>query len=176
MLGLPVLRIASIAALLASPTLARFRDGRAHANIPPLPAPPIVQVPSASVTSRNGTELPPLNTTYFFDQLIDHDNPSLGTFKQRFWFSAEFYEPGGAIVLMTPGEANAERMYPNSFVFHMFYSYLFLFVVSDMYANSVISVHWLPHQPYNQRTDCSAAKCSYNCLGTPILRPLKPVR
>ncbi|KAH9839119.1 peptidase S28 [Rhodofomes roseus] len=56
----------------------------------------------------NGTELPPLNTTYFFDQLIDHDNPSLGTFKQRYWHTWEFYETGGPIILTTPGEGNAE--------------------------------------------------------------------
>ena len=43
----------------------------------------------------NGTKLPPLNTTYYFDQLIDHDNPSLGTFKQRYWLSYQHYEPGG---------------------------------------------------------------------------------
>jgi hypothetical protein len=29
-----------------------------------------------------------------FDQLIDHNNPSRGTFKQRFWHTWEFYEPG----------------------------------------------------------------------------------
>ncbi|KAF9044514.1 hypothetical protein BDZ89DRAFT_1058999 [Hymenopellis radicata] len=33
------------------------------------------------------------NTTYWFNQLIDHANPSLGTFKQRYFFSGEFYEP-----------------------------------------------------------------------------------
>jgi pimeloyl-ACP methyl ester carboxylesterase len=64
--------------------------------------------PAGPVTSRNGTVLPPYNHTYFFDQLIDHNNPSLGTFKQRFWHTWEFYEPGGPILLMTPGETNAD--------------------------------------------------------------------
>ncbi|KAI0751819.1 peptidase S28 [Daedaleopsis nitida] len=45
--------------------------------------------------------------TYYFEQLIDHRKPSLGTFKQRYWHSYEFYEPGGPIVLCTPGEVNA---------------------------------------------------------------------
>jgi hypothetical protein len=27
-----------------------------------------------------------------FDQLIDHNQPDKGTFKQRYWWSAEFYE------------------------------------------------------------------------------------
>ncbi|KAJ3511571.1 hypothetical protein NLJ89_g4020 [Agrocybe chaxingu] len=76
---------------------------------------PMATVPMASlpamnipVTSRNGTILPAYTTAYFFDQLIDHDKPSLGTFKQRFWHTWEFYEPGGPIILMTPGEVNAE--------------------------------------------------------------------
>jgi hypothetical protein len=60
------------------------------------------------VTSRNGTILPPYDTVFLFDQLIDHNNPSLGTFKQRFWHTWEFYEQGGPIILMTPGEVNAD--------------------------------------------------------------------
>ncbi|CAL1700044.1 unnamed protein product [Somion occarium] len=80
-----------------------------RANIPPRPSVPPVPAPEEGpVTSRNGTEIPPYNTTYYFDQLIDHNNPSLGTFKQRFWHTWEFYEPGGPIILMTPGEANAQ--------------------------------------------------------------------
>ncbi|KDQ17879.1 hypothetical protein BOTBODRAFT_63640 [Botryobasidium botryosum FD-172 SS1] len=53
---------------------------------------------------RKGVVLPAYNTTYTFDQLIDHTNPSLGTFKQRYYFTYEFYEKGGPIVLSTPGE------------------------------------------------------------------------
>lgn len=41
--------------------------------------------------------------SYYFDQLIDHTNPSLGTFKQRYWHTWEFYKPGGCVVLSTPG-------------------------------------------------------------------------
>ena len=29
-----------------------------------------------------------------FDQLIDHSDPSLGTFKQRYWLNANYYEAG----------------------------------------------------------------------------------
>lgn len=73
------------------------------------PGVPLVHIPApdAPVISRNGTVLPPYNTLYEFDQLIDHKNPSLGTFKQRFWHTYEFYEPGGPIILSTPGETNA---------------------------------------------------------------------
>ncbi|KAG0695749.1 peptidase S28 [Suillus ampliporus] len=49
----------------------------------------------------------PINTVYYFDQLIDHNDPGLGTFQQRYWMNWEFYEPGGPIILMTPGEVDA---------------------------------------------------------------------
>ncbi|KAI0065739.1 peptidase S28, partial [Artomyces pyxidatus] len=52
--------------------------------------------------------LPPITTVYTFEQLVDHDHASLGTFSQRYWTTWEFYEPGGPIVLFTPGEDNAE--------------------------------------------------------------------
>ncbi|KAK3682829.1 serine-type peptidase-like protein [Podospora appendiculata] len=43
-----------------------------------------------------------------FDQLIDHANPSLGTFKQRYWYGTEFWKgPGSPIYLVTPGEQAA---------------------------------------------------------------------
>ncbi|KAJ7596440.1 serine carboxypeptidase S28-domain-containing protein [Mycena floridula] len=89
---------------------ATLRDGRAHANMAPAPSVPRIVAPDTSspVVSRNGTQLPPYNTTFYFDQLIDHNNPSAGTFKQRFWHTWEFYEAGGPIILMTPGEGNAD--------------------------------------------------------------------
>ncbi|KAG8987344.1 hypothetical protein FRB90_003394 [Tulasnella sp. 427] len=65
---------------------------------PPPPPPPAGNTGSASVT-----------TPYYFDQLIDHNNPSLGTFKQRYFFSDEFWTRQGApIVIMNPGEQSAD--------------------------------------------------------------------
>ncbi|KAG5926782.1 hypothetical protein E4U42_002950 [Claviceps africana] len=44
-----------------------------------------------------------------FQQLIDHNNPSLGAFTQRYWYNAEFYAgPGSPIVLNAPGENAAD--------------------------------------------------------------------
>ncbi|TFK66908.1 peptidase S28 [Pluteus cervinus] len=98
-----------ILALLAPLVSSRLSDGRLHGNMRPRPAIPIAPVPDKPVViSKNGTVLPPYTTIYYFNQLIDHNNPSLGTFQQRFWFTYEFYEPGGPIILMTPGEANAD--------------------------------------------------------------------
>lgn len=50
-----------------------------------LPGIPKVDAPAGSaVFDRTGDPLPPYNTWYYFDQLIDHNNPERGTFKQRF--------------------------------------------------------------------------------------------
>ncbi|KIL68178.1 hypothetical protein M378DRAFT_158717 [Amanita muscaria Koide BX008] len=107
--------LVSVAALVASAGLvqARLPDGRLHANMKMPPSIPLVSTTGLDgpVTSRNGTELPPYTTVYYFDQLIDHNNPSLGTFQQRYWHTYEFYEQGGPIILMTPGEANASPYY-----------------------------------------------------------------
>ncbi|KAJ3735180.1 peptidase S28 [Lentinula guzmanii] len=59
------------------------------APIAPIPEDALSEGP---VVSRNGTQLPPYNTTYIFNQLIDHNNPSLGTFQQRYWHTYEWYE------------------------------------------------------------------------------------
>lgn len=97
-------------ACLASVANAVLPDGRPHANAFPVPSIPkvLTGLNSGPVVSRNGTKLPPYNTVYYFDQLIDHNDPSRGTFKQRYWHTWEFYEPGGPIILTTPGEGNAD--------------------------------------------------------------------
>jgi hypothetical protein len=85
--------------LLVSATLP---DGRPHGNILRPPGVPIVNVDTSILPqSPNGTQLPPITTTYIFEQLIDHNNPSLGTFKQRYWHTWEFYKPG-EFVTMAP--------------------------------------------------------------------------
>lgn len=44
-----------------------------------------------------------------FDQLIDHRNPRLGSFKQRYWYGTEYWTgPGSPIYLTTPGEQSGE--------------------------------------------------------------------
>lgn len=66
---------------------------------PPPPPPP--------KTTNAVTNL--ASTDNYFDQLIDHNNPSLGTFKQRYFFSDEFWTRQGApIVIMNPGEQSAD--------------------------------------------------------------------
>ncbi|GJJ15866.1 hypothetical protein Clacol_010144 [Clathrus columnatus] len=104
--------------LLVLPLCSLALSIKRHPNIPPRPAIPQIDIPE-DVTrfDKSGAVLPPLNKTYFFDQLIDHNEPSKGTFKQRFWTTWQEYESvvnfsvrhvGGPIILMTPGEVNAE--------------------------------------------------------------------
>ncbi|KAJ5570136.1 uncharacterized protein N7459_009566 [Penicillium hispanicum] len=43
-----------------------------------------------------------------FEQLLDHSNPSLGTFSQRYWWNSEWWDgEGSPVVLFTPGEEAA---------------------------------------------------------------------
>lgn len=63
----------------------------------PSPVPVPLEAHDYVPSDPSGRTLPPYNTTYYFNQLIDHTNPSLGTFQQRYYFTAEYYEPGGSI-------------------------------------------------------------------------------
>ena len=84
------------------------------ANLPVLPKISLIEATELAgkdagpVTDVNGNEIPPYDTVYHFDQLIDHRDPSKGTFKTRYWATWEHYKPGGPIILMTPGEGNAD--------------------------------------------------------------------
>ncbi|KAI6282893.1 hypothetical protein MCOR21_001292 [Pyricularia oryzae] len=52
-----------------------------------------------------------------FDQLVDHGNPSLGTFKQRYWWDTTYYGgPGHPIVVYNAGEFNGEYATTNTYV------------------------------------------------------------
>lgn len=83
-----------------------------HANQQRVPTPPFIEIDALQpVVSLTGAPLAPYNTTYYFDQLIDHNDASKGTFKQRYWHTAEYYKKGGCIIIMTPGEGNADGMW-----------------------------------------------------------------
>jgi len=62
-------------------------------------------VEDTMLIARNGT-----NGWGTFDQLVDHANPRLGTFKQRFWYGTEYWKgPGSPVFLVNPGEQAADR-------------------------------------------------------------------
>jgi hypothetical protein len=54
----------------------------------------------------------------YFDQLLDHSNPALGTFKQRYWWNTQYWKgPGSPIIFVNPGEQAADNFnvtYPTS--------------------------------------------------------------
>lgn len=53
---------------------------------------------NSSATMGNGT----------FQQLLDHSDPSKGTFSQAYWWSTEYWQgPGSPVVFFTPGEVAA---------------------------------------------------------------------
>ena len=60
----------------------------------PRPAALKIPVPESTLSINADAALPSPDTTYYFDQLIDHNDPSLGTFQQRYWHTWEFYQPG----------------------------------------------------------------------------------
>ncbi|RXW23936.1 hypothetical protein EST38_g1913 [Candolleomyces aberdarensis] len=59
---------------------------------------------SRPVVDVNGNTIPNYDVVYEFDQLIDHNNASRGTFKTRYYHTWEYYREGGPIILLTPGE------------------------------------------------------------------------
>ncbi|KAG8948858.1 hypothetical protein FRC00_008416 [Tulasnella sp. 408] len=64
---------------------------------------------SSSSSARSILEGNDLNLEYWFEQLIDHNNPSAGTFKQRYFFSDQYWKGDGSpIILQTPGERPAD--------------------------------------------------------------------
>ena len=92
-------------------------NGSAHGNMRRLSSVSQADAEGGAVFSRNGTHLPPYTTIYHFDQLVDHTNPSLGTFKQRFWHTYEFYEPGKYQVhcCLVRQRSNIVYRWPNNF-------------------------------------------------------------
>jgi len=49
-----------------------------------------------------------VNGSAFFDQLLDHQNPELGTFRQRYWWSTEWWKgPGSPVSAGKPVAAYA---------------------------------------------------------------------
>ena len=87
--------------LLVALVHAALPQYRGHPNRPPRPSVPIVTAEDVLRTDVAGTALPPISQVYTFNQLIDHTNPSLGTFTQRYWSTWEWYETGAAISVAT---------------------------------------------------------------------------
>jgi hypothetical protein len=87
--------ISAVALLAASATAANTFAAR------PRLVPPVVNVEGFSFAVADASS-GATNGTGFFTQLLDHDNPSAGTFQQRFWWSNEYWEGPGSPVRPSP--------------------------------------------------------------------------
>lgn len=102
-----LLTVAAELLLAASAVSAAFVPSSMKLGTPPLRAED-VPAPEGALSKRAGSW--PIHVAYF-DQLLDHSNPSLGTFKQRYFYNYEYYAgPGSPIILNSPGE-NASDNY-----------------------------------------------------------------
>lgn len=98
--------------LLAISPASAFRPGQGtRQRIPPLRAKDVNRelVSEDRLSTSRVTSGEPIIVEATFDQLLDHGNPSLGTFKQRYWYNTEFYNgPGSPVVVNAPTEENGE--------------------------------------------------------------------
>ncbi|KAI1338737.1 peptidase S28 [Xylariaceae sp. FL0016] len=89
--------VAAAQLLLATGVSANFRRNQAGMQVGPIDE--FTTLAAGNDTAGWGT----------FEQLIDHSNPDLGTFSQRYWYGTEFWEgPGSPIIFVNPGEQAAD--------------------------------------------------------------------
>ncbi|KAF8869175.1 hypothetical protein CPB85DRAFT_850313 [Mucidula mucida] len=86
--------LASLAVARAFPN--GFRTMRSVA--PPIDSDAVPAQLGLLKTQSEGDDVPPYAVVQYFDQPIDHNDLSLGTFEQRYWLNDEFYKPGQSLV------------------------------------------------------------------------------
>ena len=90
----PLVKLAALPSLLATVSAVGFH----RMGMEPGPVDDDTELLGTNGTNGWGT----------FDQLIDHSNPSLGTFEQRFWYGTEYWKGSGSPIIITnPGEQSA---------------------------------------------------------------------
>ena len=73
--------------LLAAGVSASFERARyGGMEVGPIDEPMLAKI--AAVSASNAT----VSGWGTFDQLLDHNDPSLGTFKQRYWWNTQFWK------------------------------------------------------------------------------------
>ncbi|KAJ7671591.1 serine carboxypeptidase S28-domain-containing protein [Mycena polygramma] len=84
--------------------LAGAQSSRPPSALAPLKQPPFTFKDSQAAGLTADADAP---VAHFFDQILDHSNPSLGTFQQRYYFYDGYYTEGGPVVLFNAGEEDA---------------------------------------------------------------------
>ncbi|KAE8396638.1 hypothetical protein ETB97_006514 [Aspergillus alliaceus] len=64
------------------------------------------KIAEAAIARGRGSEVPAQRISV----PIDHDDPSVGSYKNRYWVSTDFYKPGGPIFVLDGGEGNAYNL------------------------------------------------------------------
>lgn len=65
---------------------------------------------AATLSKRDTAATASTSGLLSFEQLLDHNDPSKGTFSQRVWYNSEFWSgPGAPVVFFTPGEEEADE-------------------------------------------------------------------
>ena len=101
------MRLSLLAALAAAVPGPAAVGPKRFNTLPPVPKDDIPRDGVFRVSFKAAARINIYNGT--FQQLIDHDNPSLGTFTQRYWYNADFYTaPGSPVVLLAPTESSGE--------------------------------------------------------------------
>ncbi|MCJ1316208.1 hypothetical protein MMC15_001528 [Xylographa vitiligo] len=92
----------------------------------------------------------PATGSAFFEQLLDHDHPELGTFSQKYWYNSQYWAgPGSPVVLFTPGEIAAAG----------YTGYLTNETITGLYAEAIGGAvvllehrYWGDSSPYQELT------------------------
>ena len=58
----------------------------------------VVNLPPQRAQKNTKVALSSSSNSEVFDQFIDHENPSFGTFQQRYWVNSEFWKGPGSPV------------------------------------------------------------------------------
>lgn len=53
---------------------------------------------------------------------IDHDDPSIGMYQNRYWVTTKYYKPGGPVFVYDPGESAADDVAPTMFANSSFFA------------------------------------------------------
>ncbi|KAG9304813.1 hypothetical protein G9A89_016843 [Geosiphon pyriformis] len=105
-----------------------------------------------AVNFQPGVESVP-TTAFYYTQLINHQNPTLGVFKQRFFVNSTFWKPGGPILIHASGESGSKQ----ATVMYSGFSEL----AADLGALFICLEHRFYGESYPEINNLSAANLKY---------------